>query len=624
MKLALFHIILFAALSHPAVFGQHLDPNATEIWADTSINRSKHQKTQQFFDSLKVKAYQNKWTRELHNIVIAPPRKPIKDTLGTRLSDAEYLPYAGKIIRKIRFVRLDPFGTSITDTTYHNTSWLNNTANTIHVKTRVRVLENNLLFREGDHVDPQTFADNERLLREQSYIEDARFIISDVKGNPGMVDVTVVTKDVWSKAFFVELNDVESGRVEIWDHNILGTGHELQNNVYWDPSQSHLLGYEAFYRNRNILGSFIDNRIYYQNVYDLKSYGISLERRFLTPNTRYAGGLTARHTQTARYIWFSDTSTIREKLNYNYYDLWLGKAFPIRKEINRLNDKRTNFVLSARVYHEKYFERPRVEEKLLYEFHNKTLWLNSFAISSQKFFRSNLIYSFGRTEDIPIGWKANLIVGEEFDEFLNRSYFSLNLAHGNYIDNYGYLYLSTSGGGFVTPSGELQQGVVHFNANYFTNLYILNQFKFRHFANLTYTRGINRFPLERIYINDKSGLTGFSRYDIYGRQKLVLNLESDAFTPFYLYGFRFVFFGFADFAFIGPERASISNVDGYSALGLGVRFRNERLVFPTFQFRFTFYPNVNGMGLGDYLNFSGEKKLNPNNFYIEAPDILPY
>ena len=104
---------------------------------------------------------------------------------------------------------------------------------------------------------------------------------------------------------------------------------------------------------------------------------------------------------------------------------------------------------------------------------------------------------------------------------------------------------------------------MNFRANYFTNLYILHQFKFRHFANLDYTRGINRNPLERIYINDKSGLTGLSRNDIYGGQKLVLNLESDAFTPYYLYGFRFVLFGFADFAFIGPEKSKFSNIDAY-------------------------------------------------------------
>ena len=607
----------------PVLSGQKPDQNIPRQSADSLINSDRQKKTQKFFESLKEKAYRNNWTKELHNIVISPPSKPIKDTLGTHQSESEYMPYAGKIIRNIRFIRLDPFGTSIVDTTYHNNTWLNNAANAIHVKTRVDVLSRNLLFHEGDRVDPQTFSDNERLLREQSYIEDDRIIVSTVKGNPDMVDITIIIKDVASKAFFVELSDVESGRAEIWDRNILGTGHELQNNVYWDPSKSHLLGYEAFYRNRNILGSFIDNNIFYQNVYDLKSYGISLLRPFFTPNTKYAGGLSAKHTSTARYIWFSDTAAIKENLKFNYYNFWIGRSFPFTK-VNNFNVRRTNLVLSTRIYHEKYFERPTVEKNFLYEFHNKTVWLNSIAISSQSFYRSNLIYSFGRTEDIPIGWKANLILGEEFDEFSNRAYTSLTLAQGNFINNEGYLYLSTSAGGFITPSGKFQQGVLNFNANYFTNLYILQQFKFRHFANLIYTRGINRFPLERIYINDKSGLTGLSRNDIYGGQKLVLNLESDAFTPYYLYGFRFVLFGFADFAFIAPEQAQFSSVNAYSALGLGVRIRNERLVFPTFQFRFTFYPNLTGMGLGDFLDFSGEKKLNPNNFYIKAPDILPY
>ena len=602
--------------------GQDATTSSISSEAD-SIKIGSKEKTKEFFDALKKQAYKNKWTRELHNIIIEAPEKPISDTIGTRHSEAEYRPYSGKIIRKINFVRLDPLGSSIYDTTFHNNTWLNKTANAVHINTRVKVLQRNLLFGEGDRVDPQTMADNERLLRDQSYIEDVRILIKEVSGNSSLVDVTIVVKDVWAKAFFVELNDVQSGKAEIWDRNILGSGHELQNNIHWDPSHSNLFGYEAFYRNRNILGSFIDNKINYQDVYGLQSYGISLNRSFFTPNTRYAGGLTANHTRKSRYIWFADTSAIRETINYNYYDLWLGRAFPINKA-SMMNLKRTNLVLASRVYHEKFFDRPKVEEKLLYEFHNKTVWLNSIGVSSQTFYRSNLIYSFGRTEDIPIGWEANFTFGREFDEFSERTYTSFESSYGNFINNNGYLYLSASTGGFLTKTGDFQQGVIKFNASYFTNLYILNQFKFRHFANLSYVRGINRFPLERVFINDKSGLTGLIRYDIYGKQKLVLNLESDAFTPYYLYGFRFVFFGFADFAFIGPEKVSLPDVKGYSALGVGIRIRNERLVFPTFQLRFNYYPNLGGMGPRDYFDFSGEKKLNPNNFYIEAPAILTY
>ncbi len=605
------------------ISGQPPHFNDTFEEPDSVNPNPSNEKTDEFFDALKDKAYQNKWTKELHNIVISAAKKPSNDTISTIQSEVEYLSYKGKIIRQIRFVKLEPFGTSISDTSIHRDSWLNNAANTIHVKTRTSVLQNNLLFKEGDALNPQIMADNERLLRELSNIEDVMFIITEVVGEPDMVDVTVITKDVWSKAFFIELSGVASGKAELWDRNILGTGHELQGNIHWDQTKPNLLGYELFYRNRNILGSFIDNKIFYQDVFDLKSYGISLERRFFTPNTKYAGGLTAIHTRSARYIWYSDSSTIRENVSHNYYDFWIGRAFPISNR-NSLQIKRTNFVVSSRIYHEVFMERPKVEEKLLHEFHNRTVWLNSFALSSQTFYRSNLIYSFGRTEDIPIGWKANLIVGREFDEFINRNYGSLSLAFGNYISNAGYIYLSTSGGGYLTTEGEFQQGVFNFGTNYFTNLHMLHQFKFRHFAKLLYTRGINRFNLERIYINDKSGLTGLSRSDIFGRQKLVLNLESDAFSPNFIYGFRFVFFGFADLAVIGPEKVKFSNVDAYTAIGIGVRIRNERLVFPTFQFRLTYYPNLVGMGLGDYFNFSGEKRLNPNNFYINAPSELTF
>ena len=127
-----------------------------------------------------------------------------------------------------------------------------------------------------------------------------------------------------------------------------------------------------------------------------------------------------------------------------------------------------------------------------------------------------------------------------------------------------------------------------------------------------------------ININDKNGIRGLSSGNIFGQKKITVNLESVMFSPLKIYGFNFVFYGFADLAFIGPEDISFLKLNAHSGIGFGLRIRNERLVFPTLQFRFAFYPNADEILFEDHFNFSGEKKLKPKDFITPPPQPLEY
>ncbi|MBE0654537.1 MAG: hypothetical protein IH594_12105, partial [Bacteroidales bacterium] len=581
-------------------------------------------KTDGFYDSLRIRASKKKWTRQIHDIVILNPRKKLPDTLTTQRTDFKYLDYAGLKIRNIDFLRLDPFGSSITDTSFQSDNWINRAGNTFHIKTQERILRRNLVIQENDAIDPNKLADNERIIRDLPYINDVRIIVTPDPDDPGYADILFIVKDLWSKAFFPEFKDIDAGKLEMWDRNIFGIGNEFQNNIHWDPSKSDFWGYEAFFKNKNILGSFIDSRVYYQNIFDTESYGLDLSRKFLTPETKYAGGAQVYKMKTIRNIWVNDSIKALRPLKFNYTDLWLGRSFSLKN--SRLsNSKRLNLIIASRFISEHYFERPpEVESRFLHEYHSKTLWLNSLALSAQNFYNSNLIYSYGRTEDIPNGWLVNATFGKEFSEFDDRVYTSLELRHGDYIGSLGYFYAASAVGGFINDKNCFEQGLLRFNLNYFTNLFILGQFKFRYFSYLEYLNGLNRFPLERVNINDRNGIRGLSVNEIFGQQKITLNIESVIFSPFSPYGFNFVFFGFADLALIGKENIPLNKMDFYSGIGFGARIRNERLVFPTFQFRFSFYPTIKNLPLEDYFRFSGEKKLNPENFSTSSPSTLPY
>ncbi|MGM0408327.1 MAG: hypothetical protein ACQERU_10095, partial [Bacteroidota bacterium] len=62
----------------------------------------------------------------------------------------------------------------------------------------------------------------------------------------------------------------------------------------------------------------------------------------------------------------------------------------------------------------------------------------------------------------------------------------------------------------------------------------------------------------------------------------------------------------------------------YSGVGLGVRVRNENLVFKTFQIKFAFYPTIPTDMNRLYFLVSGESYLKPFYFEPQAPATIDF
>jgi hypothetical protein len=400
-------------------------------------------------------------------------------------------------------------------------------------------------------------------------------------------------------------------------------GHELHMVFHWDADRSSWLGNDIYYIINNLGGSFINSRIRYAQVFGTETYELELQRRFFTPDIKWAGALNLERTRTERYIEYADTLQEFMTVKYNVYDGWAGRSFYLKSQPTRTRN-RLNFVVASRILRNQYIDRPAVTENSLYEFHNRIFWLSSFSISSQSFFKSNLIHDFGRTEDVPQGMLFSLTVGPEISEFNRRLYTGISFSQGRYLGNFGYLRTLFEGGGFWKNDLTFEQGVINAEGDYFSPLFIVSRFKFRHFISARYVRGIRRFPDEHIGINDWEGLRGFRSNLPVGQQKMVFNYETDAFTPYYFYGFRFVWFGFADFGMVGPENKKWHDGAFYSGFGLGVRIRNERLVFETISIRLGYYPNHPERSFPLFLDLSGEQRLNPANFYVTKPEAIGF
>ena len=67
-----------------------------------------------------------------------------------------------------------------------------------HIKTSRKVIAKNLFFKVGDKVLPLLFSDNERFLREQTYLQDALINVQQDSIDENAVHVFILTRDVFS------------------------------------------------------------------------------------------------------------------------------------------------------------------------------------------------------------------------------------------------------------------------------------------------------------------------------------------------------------------------------------------------------------------------------------------
>lgn len=574
-----------------------------------------------FYNNLKKAASRTYLTRKLHQLVIRNPNTFTNDESDVQRV-VSFEPYNGRTIRNIVFRRLDVFGENIeVGEEIKESMLIERLANSLHVKTATKIIERNLFFKEGDKVDPEKLADNERLLRGLPHIEDARIYVFDDIFQPELVDLIVITRDYWSKGINLELSEVNAGKAEFYDRNLAGLGRELQFNLHFDGSENRSYGYEGIFNATNLYGTFVDGNLQYSNVFDDKLFRISLGRSFYTPNIRYAGGASFSAISRTDNFRYPDTIYYNSPLRYNSQDYWLARSFPLKRRGQ--NYTRSGIAISGRVQSNIFYDRPPIGDNLSYLFHNKNLWLFGFAWTRQNFYRSRYIYNLGQNEDIPTGSIAEFIGGYEDNQFYGRWYLGSRIATGFVLKKAGFLFSSISLGSFLRNS-NYEQSVFAIENKWFSPLVSTGKFNFRQFVHMRYTIGSNRFEDENISLSDRYGIRGLKSTEMTGRQKLVLNLESVFYSPSNVLGFRFAYFAFADFGWIGPETNQVFKGDFYGGVGIGLKVRSELMVFPALVLRLAYYPIVPDGASFQRIFLESDRARQPDVFRLQEPDIYRF
>ncbi len=589
---------------------------------------TQEERTQRFYDTLRVRSERNGFWRFVHGLIIVPHSGggvPLKPEIVDE--EALYGVYDGRRIDSIEFVRKSVFEPA--------RSYLEKGANAVHVTTGVRAVRRDLLFREGDAFDAGTVVRYKQLLRSRQYIADAAIEVRPVPGDPEAVIVRVVTRDSWSISADGSIRGL-TGQVKgmLYDANFLGTGDKLSYQLSLDWRKKKYEGSMFQYYIPNLFGTFYEASLRGGRSFTERYYGAALNKKFIQPHD-YEIGAVLENVRNAVYVRYEsprDTVSAPYMLHYNNLDLWGGKSW-------YLPDAGSSFYGIARFDYLRYLDPPRiyepedpprnpvelpVEEGMNPYFYDRILVLGSLGLYSERFLTTSLIYGYGYDEYVATGYRAETVFGYLHSEHRSGCYGGLALRAGGFTPM-GYFMGDLSVGTFYDLRARRPfQSALNVRLDYFTNMLGRGRFKVRQFASLNYLNGWNRADgfYEAVWFTPQSGPRAMHDSPL-GRDRLVLSTETVVFTPWQPLGFRIALYGFGDVGFLGYDKRVFRN-DWYATVGVGIRLKNEMLVFGTIQLSLFVNFGKRGLMSNEWIQLTSEQRMQPMRYIPGKPEQVSF
>lgn len=542
-----------------------------------------------------------------------------EDTVVNESSVANLKSFEGRIIRNIH-INFFALEKSIYDSTRKTSRFIQNASRALHYPTREKIIRNHLFVYPNQVFNPYRVADNERFLRDLDFILDSRIVVTPI--GTDSVDLTVVTRDVFSLGLSFGGDFPTAPKVTLYDANLMGRGQRLEFTGLVEQGRSPVFGMNARYRKSSVLGSLASVEVGYSQINqgisigneNEYSYFLRVDRPLVSPYSRLAGGVELSRNWSHNVYNEPDTSF----LNYRYtvQDYWLGYNFGINREF----ENRNRHFLAVRYFDGNYLRQPEQEEfKQNITYNDLIGALAEYTFYWQNFYKTRYVFGFGRTEDVPFGLTITATAGFTRQLGLERPYVASGWNHSFANRSGNFFSYGLEAGGYVRES-QLEDALLKANASYVTRAFNLNRYKLRTLVAGSYTRLYNQNTFQLVPISSTE-IRGFSADSVRGESKTFLRLETVLYTPWILLGFRFA-------PFVGISRAEVNcktckdpstAVWGISS---GFRTRNENLIFGTVEVRLTYVPANDATGSKFSFDFSQRLRIKSSRSFVRAPNLL--
>jgi len=554
-------------------------------------------------------------------------RKPEADTVFNFKSEDAFMPYEGKIIRKITIQPIH-FNRTIQDTTKVFKNKLIHIGESLHRDTREYVIKNNLFIKEGQRLNPFRLADNERYLRDLNFIKDSRIFVVQYDEESDSVDLLIMTRDVFSLGASLDPRSTTEVNWLFQEANFLGSGLRFAYTGLYDSDRRPQFGSEYSVSQNSIGGSFVDATVGYTNIDNARGLGnenesaafLRLDRPLFMPYARWAGGIEFSRNWSSNV--FVEPDSLFARYVYSIQDYWAGFTFGENRALRNGRENRHRRFLSARVLDQHFISLPDValtpRENLLYG--NRLLALAKLTLFRQDFYKTKYVFGFGRTEDVPYGYSVSATAGWEKQFGLTRPYIGGQVQrsftnHGNIIS------LDAQVGGYFRV-GEAEDMSLNTTASYFSKVYDLKTYKVRHSFEIGFSKFFKRNIKLPLDINNNNGIGGFRPDSLVGDARLRMRIQALVFTNWKLLGFNFALVPQFDFAFLAPRNQSALNGEFFQGYSVGLRTRNENLIFNTVELRGYFFPTTVENLENFRINISANLRIKYPTTLVRPPETI--
>lgn len=557
------------------------------------------------YDSIRVKSSRRAVSRLLYNLLFVGSKS---DTIlnGQVLDESRlFEPYEGRTIGTITIGREQVFD--------EDGNWFERTGNKTHALTRERVIRRDLLFKTGDKLDAQLLVRNKQLLRSRPYISEAWVELVPDPEDSTRVDVIVRTRDSWTISADMRISGENRTMVGLYDANIFGTGNKLTIKTHFNRSSFKYEGNIVEYDIPNVLGTFYKAEFSAGRDFSNSELKLGLRKDFIRP-TDYEAGATYTDIKSKYDLVDLNTSQLVKVRNFN---IWGGRSYYIPSI-------RSSIFVTGRYGYARHKLRPDVTPDHNPAFHNYDNLLFGLGLYREKFYSTNMVYGFGSREYLATGYKTELVGGYSWGEFAEQMYLGTHFKMGDFTP-IGYLMGSASIGSYIDLSnGAWHRSAVDLDMRWFSNLLSYRRIRIRQFLSLNYTQGWNRGTGsdEVLRFTSTNGLRTLKE-DVMGINRMILNTETVFFTPFQPLGFRFAFFGFADIGLLG-HNANPFNNEFCASFGVGLRIKNERLIFSAIQIQLGFSVGKQGWLDSRYFRISNETRLEQYRYIPSYPATVDF
>ncbi|MFM6925143.1 MAG: hypothetical protein ACKOU7_06540 [Ferruginibacter sp.] len=546
-----------------------------------------------------------------------------------------FLKFKGKIIRSIESIRLG-FEYDIDDTTRRKNDLGVRAATTFHKNSSKSVIEKNLFFKPGDHLSPYLLADNERYLRDLVYIKDARILVEFAENSTDSVDVVVLTKDVFSIGAKLNISSKNKGRIELRDENFLGSGDRVLISSFYENPRSPNMGIGGELTKRNIGGTFIDAVAGYQDYGKAFStdrnqetvFYTRIEKPLVTPYIPTTGALEYTYRRS-RNVYNTDSALYHDKFKYINYsiDAWFGYSLDNKRSLYENKEIRMHRFIAIRGFRT-FFQLIPEEYRKKYNpgYADFTGALTSLNFFRQVFYKTSFIYGFGRNEDIPEGFSAATTLGYVRTQSgiidSRRPYGSIDLSISNFRRKGLYVNYTFKLGGYFHRE-HFEDVDMLFNVDHFTRLRKMSaKWYNRVFMSTGITAQANPNLNAPLFLNSNFGLPYFSNDSLQSDLRATIKLESVFYNTTKILGFRFAPFIFSDAILLKPSKMNLKHSDIFTAVGGGIRTRNENLTFGTVELKAYYFPRTNGEMNSWKIEINSNIRFKFRSSFISRPDFV--